>query len=167
MHSYGMMKIKRSESTSSLVSERVQIAPRRLDGNRAECVSTKANALRRMEYNSYLFICRYVASQLDMFSLRSNSIYFAPQNSICCLTATRVDSAAPQIVTSLALPSATHIERVSAISSFVYLAYGEVCKTYRATRQRRISTLGTAEPPPTLGTAELRQTASVRGRLWI
>ena len=40
-------KINRSESASSLVSERVQIAPRRLDGNRAECVSTKANALRR------------------------------------------------------------------------------------------------------------------------
>ena len=37
-------KIKRSESECSHSSERVQIAPRRLDGNRAECVSTKRNA---------------------------------------------------------------------------------------------------------------------------
>ena len=77
-------------------------------------------------------VCRYVATQLNIKHLRCvdmllrNSIYgrvatiryisrFA-RNSICCLAATRVDCAT-QIVTSLALPSATHIERFSAISS--------------------------------------------------
>ena len=110
-----MLAFKRASADCSAAARR----------RRAECVSTKANALRRKKYNSYLLVCRYVASQLDMFSLRSNSIYFAPQNSIFARRASnryvahgqRESIAPPPFVSSLALPSATHIERVSAISS--------------------------------------------------
>ena len=71
------------------------------------------------------FATRYVFAtlKLDIF------LAFA-RNSICCLTATRVDSAATQIVTSLALPNGNayrarqrHIECVSTISSDAQAAH--------------------------------------------
>ena len=97
---------------------------------------------------------------VDMFSLRSNSIYFSLcskfdicslcSHSICCLRQrwslcdlTRAPYT--QCYFTRVAVLATHIERFSAISSFVYLVCDEVCKTYRAARQRRISTLGRAE----------------------
>ena len=103
------------------------------------------------------FATRYVFAtlKLDIF------LAFA-RNSICCLTATRVDSAAPQIVTSLALPNGNaytpfgasvplgaHALRSIVIepprSNLHSLADKLVCRLasfdFRATHGRRISTL--------------------------
>ena len=95
----------------------------------------------------------FAVGELDMFSLRCE-----PQKAHSSLRGTpaaqtrymltpfafdmlrsaqRESIAPPPNVSSLALPSATHIERVSAISSR---------RLYRATRRRRISTLSSAEP---------------------
>ena len=88
--------------------------------HQGECLAPKRSIIPTF----YMSICfryaqtRYLPAKraIDICSLRSHSI--------CCLTATRVDSAAHQIVTSLALPNGNayrarqrHIECASTISS--------------------------------------------------
>ena len=125
--------------------------------HQGECLAPKWSIIRRrstkchfccceLARSIYFFFGRYVASQLDIFLASLEIRYMLTSFAFDMLPHGKRESIAPHLLLLHSrCPLATHIERVSAISSFVYLVCDEVCKTYRAARQRRISTLGRAE----------------------
>ena len=130
------MEYNQTKRVCARTSERVQIAPRAFVERRrsTKCHRNSGELARSI----YFFFRRYVASQLDIFLASLEIRYMLTSFAFDMLPHGKRESIAPHLLLLHSrCPLATHIERVSAISSFVYLVCDEVCKTYRATRGRR------------------------------